>query len=138
MHCPGVALSQLANLSAVKGHSCQSFAENLYRVQGKDEYFATLHDYYMAVAHSIRDRLTQRRIQTAKTYVQQDAKTVYYLSAEFLMGRHLGNSLINLGLYEQVRQILHESGLELDELLEREREPGNKRKRSHFGLRYQR
>ncbi|MBE9188784.1 glycogen/starch/alpha-glucan phosphorylase [Gloeocapsopsis crepidinum LEGE 06123] len=101
-----------------------AFVKNLYHVQGKDEYFATLHDYYMAVAHGIRDRLTQRRIQTAKTYVQQDAKSVYYLSAEFLMGRHLGNSLINLGLYKQVRQILHESGLELDDLLEREREPG--------------
>ena len=102
----------------------RAFADNLYYVQGKDEFFATPHDYYMAIAHSIRDRLTQRRIQTAKVYAQKDVKTVYYLSAEFLMGRYLGNSLINLGIYERVRQVLAKVGLDLDELLEREDEPG--------------
>lgn len=102
----------------------RAFADNLYYIQGKDEHFATPHDYYMALAHSVRDRLLQRRIETAKTYAQRDVKTVYYLSAEFLMGRHLGNSLINLGLYERVQQVLQECGLDLDELLEREEEPG--------------
>ncbi|MBV8887265.1 MAG: glycogen/starch/alpha-glucan family phosphorylase, partial [Chroococcidiopsidaceae cyanobacterium CP_BM_RX_35] len=102
----------------------RAFADNLYYIQGKDEHFATPYDYYMALAHSVRDRLLQRRIETAKTYAQRDVKTVYYLSAEFLMGRHLGNSLINLGLYERVRQVLQECGLDLDELLEREEEPG--------------
>ena len=102
----------------------RALADNLYYTQGKDECFATPHDYYMALAHSVRDRLFQRRIETAKTYANNDAKTVYYLSAEFLMGRHLSNSLINLGLYERVREALSECGLELDYLLEREAEPG--------------
>ena len=102
----------------------RALADNLYYIQGKDEHFATPHDYYMALAHTVRDRLLHRRIKTAQTYYEKDAKTVYYLSAEFLIGRLLSNNLINMGLYEQVRQALKESGLDLDELLERENEPG--------------
>lgn len=102
----------------------RAIADSLYYVQGKGEYFATLHDYYMAVAHSVRDRILQRRIQTAKTHSEKGVKTVYYLSAEFLMGRYTGNCLINLGLYEKIKTVLKESGLELDDLLEQEREPG--------------
>ena len=102
----------------------RAIADSLYYVQGKGEYFATVHDFYMAVAHSVRDRILQRRIQTAKTHSEQEVKTVYYLSAEFLMGRYTGNSLINLGLYEKIKTVLKESGLELEDLLEQEREPG--------------
>lgn len=102
----------------------QAFANNLYCIQGKDERFATPRDYYMALSHSVRDRLLQRRIHTAKTYAQQGAKAVYYLSAEFLMGRQLVNGLINLGLYNSVSQAMADYGLELDNLLEWEEEPG--------------
>ncbi|MEB3217856.1 MAG: glycogen/starch/alpha-glucan phosphorylase [Nostocales cyanobacterium 94392] len=102
----------------------RAIADNLYYVQGKGEFFATLHDYYMAVAHSVRDRILQRRIKTAETHMENCVKTVYYLSAEFLMGRYTGNSLINLGLYEKIKTVLKESGLELDDLLEKEHEPG--------------
>jgi starch phosphorylase len=72
----------------------------------------------------VRDRLIHRRIKTVETYFKQDTKMVYYLSAEFLIGRLLVNNLINLGIYDQMRQALKESGLNLDELLEREEEPG--------------
>ena len=102
----------------------RALADNLYYTQGKTEYFATPHDYYMALAYTVRDRLLHRRIKTARTYLEKDAKTVYYLSAEFLIGRLLSNNLINIGLYERVRQALKESGLDLDELMEREDEPG--------------
>ena len=102
----------------------RALADNLYYTQGKAEYFATPHDYYMALAYTVRDRLLHRRIKTARTYLEKDAKTVYYLSAEFLIGRLLSNNLINIGLYERVRQALKESGLDLDELMEREDEPG--------------
>jgi len=102
----------------------RALADNLYYIQGKDEYFATPHDYYMAVAHTVRDRLLHRRIKTAQTYFEKDAKVVYYLSAEFLIGRLLSNNLLNMGLYKQVRKALSESGLDLDTLLERENEPG--------------
>jgi starch phosphorylase len=98
--------------------------KNLHLVQGKDEQFATAHDYYMALACSVRNELLKKRIHTAKTYSQKGAKVVFYLSAEFLMGRHLGNGLINLGLHEPMRHALADCGLDLDELLEREAEPG--------------
>ncbi|WP_225913812.1 glycogen/starch/alpha-glucan phosphorylase [Leptolyngbya ohadii] len=102
----------------------RALADNLYYLQGKDETFATLYDYYMALAYTVRDRLIHRRIKTAQAYFQKDSKVVYYLSAEFLIGRLLLNNLINLGLYEPMQQVLKESGLNLDDLLEREEEPG--------------
>ena len=102
----------------------RALADNLYYIQGKDENFATLYDYYMALAYTVRDRLVHRRIKTAQAYFEKDAKIVYYLSAEFLIGRLLLNNLINLGLYDQMQQALKESGLNLDDLLEGEEEPG--------------
>ncbi|GAB4233212.1 MAG: glycogen/starch/alpha-glucan phosphorylase [Elainellaceae cyanobacterium] len=102
----------------------RALADNLYYIQGKDENFATLYDYYMALAYTVRDRLVHRRIRTAQTYFEKDVKVVYYLSAEFLIGRLLINNLINLGLYEPINQALKESGLSLDDLIEREEEPG--------------
>ncbi|MBI4780059.1 MAG: glycogen/starch/alpha-glucan phosphorylase [Oscillatoriophycideae cyanobacterium NC_groundwater_1537_Pr4_S-0.65um_50_18] len=102
----------------------RALADNLYYIQGKDENFATFYDYYMALAYTVRDRLVHRRIKTAQTYFDKDVKMVYYLSAEFLIGRLLINNLINLGLYEPMQQALKESGLNLDDLLEREEEPG--------------
>ena len=102
----------------------RAFADHLFYLQGKYESLATRDDFYMALAYTMRDRLLQRFVQTVRTYNEQDVKMVYYLSAEFLMGRHLGNSLINLHLYDAVRQAVRESGLDLDELLEREPDPG--------------
>src|ERR671933_214731 len=102
----------------------RAFADNLYYVQGKNEILATPHDYYMALAYTIRDRLLHRWINTASTYISKDVKSVYYLSAEFLMGRQLENNLLNLGLYERVRQAIQDSGLNLDDLMMLEAEPG--------------
>jgi glycogen phosphorylase len=102
----------------------RALADNLYCIQGKDELFATIYDYYMALAYTVRDRLTNRRIKTVQTYFEQDAKIVYYLSAEFLIGRLMVNNLINLGIYDEMQQALKESGLNLDDLIEREEEPG--------------
>lgn len=102
----------------------RALADNLYYIQGKDETFATLYDYYMALAYTVRDRLVHRRIKTAQAYYEKDVKVVYYLSAEFLIGRLLINNLINLGLYDKIQEALNESGLNLDDLLEREEEPG--------------
>ncbi|NJN85489.1 MAG: glycogen/starch/alpha-glucan phosphorylase [Leptolyngbyaceae cyanobacterium SL_7_1] len=102
----------------------RAFADNLYYIQGKDELFATFYDYYMALAYTVRDRLIHRRIKTAQAYFFQDVKTVYYLSAEFLIGRLMINNLINLGIYEPLKHALKNSGLSLDELVDREEEPG--------------
>lgn len=102
----------------------RAFADNLFYIQGKLGSQANFTDYYMALSYTTRDRLLQRWLQTLKVYHEQEIKTVYYLSAEFLMGRHLGNSLINLDLYESIAQAVKESGLDLTELLEQEPDPG--------------
>ncbi len=102
----------------------RAFADNLFFIQGKYDSIATPKDYYMALSYTMRDRLLQRWLKTMKTYAEQNVKQVYYLSAEFLMGRHLGNSLINLDIYDNVKQAMAESGLNLEEILEMEPDPG--------------
>ena len=102
----------------------RAFVDNLYYVQGKFPALATKHDYYMALAYTVRDRLLQRWISTASAYTQHGCRTVAYFSAEFLLGPHLGNNLINLGIEEPVRQAIRELGLSYEELLGQEEEPG--------------
>lgn len=102
----------------------RALADNLFYIQGKFPGVATKNDYYMALAYTVRDRLLQRWINTVQTYTQQGAKNVCYFSAEFLVGPHLGNNLINLGIYDQVKQAVEESGLDLQELIDQEEEPG--------------
>ncbi len=102
----------------------RAFLNNLFYVQGKFKALASPNDYYMALSHAIRDRLLQRWINTAAIYTAQGSRTVAYFSAEFLMGPHLGNNLINLDIYKDVEKGIAEMGLDLDELLEQEEEPG--------------
>ncbi|MFB2768814.1 glycogen/starch/alpha-glucan phosphorylase [Pelatocladus sp. BLCC-F211] len=102
----------------------RAMADNLFYIQGKYPEIATENDFYMALAYTVRDRLLKRWISTTKSYIEKDVKVVCYLSAEFLMGPHLANNLINLDIYEQVRKAVVESGLNLEELIEEEEEPG--------------
>ncbi|MFO0233791.1 MAG: glycogen/starch/alpha-glucan phosphorylase [Burkholderiales bacterium] len=102
----------------------RAFLDNLFYVQGKFPALATRTDYYLALAHVVRDRLLQRWISTAAEYTKSGARTVAYLSAEFLMGPHLGNNLVNLGIQKQARQAMTELGLDFDDLLDEEVEPG--------------
>ncbi|MBF2028262.1 MAG: glycogen/starch/alpha-glucan phosphorylase [Oscillatoriales cyanobacterium C42_A2020_001] len=102
----------------------RAFLDNLFYIQGKFPAIASKNDYYMALAYTVRDRLFRRWLNTVETYSNQTARTVCYLSAEFLMGPHLGNNLINLGIYDRVKQAMEELGLNLNELLEQEEEPG--------------
>ena len=101
-----------------------AFLDNLFYIQGKFPALATKTDYYMALAYAVRDRMLQRWISTAAAYTKQGSRTVAYLSAEFLMGPHLGNNLINLGIYDTARTAVAELGLDLEELLAHEDEPG--------------
>ena len=102
----------------------RAFLDNLFFVQGKPVALATRHDYYMALAYLVRDRMLHRWNGTAESYTRQRSRTVCYLSAEFLMGPHLGNNLINMGIYDQVKQAMEELGLDFDKLLSQEVEPG--------------
>ncbi|MEP6883170.1 MAG: glycogen/starch/alpha-glucan phosphorylase [Gammaproteobacteria bacterium] len=101
-----------------------AFLDDLFYVQGKFPALATQHDYYMALAFAVRDRMLQRWVSTAAAYTKQASRTVAYLSAEFLMGPHLGNNLINLGILDRVKQCIGELGLDFEELLNQEDEPG--------------
>ena len=101
-----------------------SFLDDLFYMQGKFAALATRNDYYMALAYAVRDRMLQRWISTAATYTREASRTVAYLSAEFLMGPHLGNNLLNLGITDTVRLGLAELGLSLEDLLRQEEEPG--------------
>jgi starch phosphorylase len=102
----------------------QAFIDNLAFIQGRFAPIATPNDYYMALAYTVRDRLLDHWTKTARTYFEKASRTVCYLSAEFLLGPHLGNNINNLGIADNVRKAVEELGLDLDDLLEREQEPG--------------
>jgi glycogen phosphorylase len=102
----------------------QSFLDNLLFVPGRSRERATVNDLYMALAHTVRDRLVQRWISTVKNYQAQDVRVVCYLSAEFLTGPHLANNLINLDIYDQTDQAMRQLGIDLKVLIEQEEEPG--------------
>jgi starch phosphorylase len=102
----------------------QAFLDNLFYIQGKFPTLATQNDYYLALAYMVRDRLLHCWISTASEYTDQGSRTVAYLSAEFLMGPHLGNNLINLNIYDDVKTALEDLGLDFDQLLSQEMEPG--------------
>ncbi len=73
-------------------------------------------DVYYALALSLRDRLIERWLRTQYDYRKQDVKKVYYLSMEFLIGRLLGNSLINLDVYNESYDMLKEMGFALEDI----------------------
>ncbi|MDQ7780740.1 MAG: glycogen/starch/alpha-glucan phosphorylase [Planctomycetota bacterium] len=102
----------------------KAIVANLHYTQARFPEVATRNDYYLAVAHTVRDWLLHRWITTVKTYHKMKSRTVCYLSAEFLLGPHLGNNLINLGMYDQVRQAVQELGHDFDAVLAQEEEPG--------------
>ena len=102
----------------------RAFLDNLYYIQGKFPSRATKKDIYQALAFTVRDRCIQRWLTSNRAYKEHDAKVVRYLSAEFLMGPHLGNNLLNLGLYERMEGVMADFGLDLKEVLDQEEEPG--------------
>ena len=108
------------------GAIAEALIDNLHYLQAKLPQHATRNDWYMALAYTVRDRMLQRYVKTleAITGAKTSAKVVAYLSAEFLTGPHLGNSLINLGIRQATQEAVSEVGLDLFDLLEQEEEPG--------------
>ncbi|MDP3033310.1 MAG: glycogen/starch/alpha-glucan phosphorylase [Rhodocyclaceae bacterium] len=101
-----------------------AFLDNLFYVQGRFLEVASSDDKYKALAFTVRDRLLHRWVSTIRTYQQVNPRTVCYLSAEYLPGPFLGNNLLNLGIEEPTRKALAGLGIDLDELIEYEEEPG--------------
>ncbi len=101
-----------------------SFASHLQYSLCKDQYTATQRDLYLALALAARDRLIERWIQTQQGYYKADVKRVYYLSAEYLMGRVLLQNLLNLGIYEETRRAMEELAIDLEALAAEEPDMG--------------
>src|SRR4030095_14198987 len=103
----------------------RALIDNLHHHQAKVARYATLNDWYMALAYTVRDRLIDRYISTVETITDTGtAKVVAYLSAECLTGPHLGNGLINLGIWQAVEEALASLGQNLSDVLDQEEEPG--------------
>src|SRR5262245_57644560 len=101
-----------------------AFQRNLFYILGRFPATATMNDKYLALAYSVRDRLLDRWVKSSETYFRKKARTVCYLSAEFLLGPHLGNNLLNLGMFDAAKQAMEELGLDFERLLDQEEEPG--------------
>jgi len=98
--------------------------DNLICLQARYPAIATPHDWYMALAYSVRDRMLARWVATVQAYAAREVRVACYLSAEFLIGPQLGNNLVNLGIQAAAREAMNTLGQDLDALLEIEEEPG--------------
>ena len=104
----------------------KALLENLHCRRATTPRLATRTDWYLALAYTVRDRVIHRFITSVESVLRanQPLKGVAYLSAEFLTGPHLGNSLINLGIWPAVMEAVARHGQDLTDLLEQEEEPG--------------
>ncbi len=117
--------ADLEPTSPTGGHElAEAMRRHLFFTQAKSPSLATSHDYYRCLAMAVRDQLLQSWVDTAEAYTREGVRTVSYLSAEYLLGPHLENNLVNLGLREAARQACLELGLDLQELIGEEPEPG--------------
>ena len=98
--------------------------DNLLCLRARYPAIARPHDWYMALAYSVRDRLLARWAASVQTYAATDVRVACYLSAEFLIGPQLGNNLVNLGIEASAREAMRGLGVDLDMLLALEEEPG--------------
>ena len=102
----------------------KAFTDHIHHTLARNSATVTDHEKFLAVAYAVRDRLVDRWIKTQETYYQKDVKRVYYLSLEFLIGRTLGNSVLNLDVESAVSEALDELGMTLEELREQEVDAG--------------
>ena len=84
---------------------------------------ATQEQLFQAVSYTVKDVIIDNWLDTQNAYEKQDPKIVYYMSMEFLMGRALGNNLLNLGAYGEVKEALEELGIDINALEDQEPDP---------------
>ena len=113
-----IGMSDDALVESVIDHLRYSFAKNKKN--------ASYDDLYLATGLAIRDRLIHRWMKTMKRYYETDAKRVYYLSAEYLIGRSMGNNLMNMGLTTKAKNLFEEYSIDLGEVESREPDPGRR------------
>lgn len=100
------------------------FKEHMEYILVKNKVTATPDDILYSLSLAIRDKLVRRWLRTQHIYLKEDVKRVYYLSLEFLMGRLLGNALINMDYYEECRNIIMQDGFVLADVIELEKDMG--------------
>jgi starch phosphorylase len=101
----------------------QDMINHLRHTIAKDRTTATQRDWFNVIAYTLRDRMGEGWINTMRNYYQQDVKRVYYLSLEFLMGRLLIKSMLNLGVYDSCQQAFKNLGLSTESIQELEPDP---------------
>ncbi|WP_409308454.1 glycogen phosphorylase [Pectobacterium sp. B1J-3] len=120
MNSPFIYTSPTLSVEALK----HSIAYKLMFTVGKDPSIANKHDWLNATLLAVRDRMVERWLRSNRAQLSQDVRQVYYLSMEFLLGRTLSNALLAMGLYDDLKAALDGMGLELDDLLQEETDPG--------------
>ncbi|APP33295.1 glycogen phosphorylase [Klebsiella pneumoniae] len=116
MNVPFSYASPTLSVEALK----HSIAYKLMFIIGKDPAIANKHEWLNATLFAVRDRMVERWLRS----LSQEVRQVYYLSMEFLIGRTLSNALLSLGIYDDVSSALAEMGLDLEELIDEENDPG--------------
>ena len=101
----------------------KEIASNVKMLYRKTLDEATPQEIYQAVSYAVKDDIIDRWIATHKVYKEKNVKKVYYLSMEFLVGRALGNNLLNLGYYEDIKEALDEMGFDINFIEDQERDP---------------
>jgi len=109
---------------AAQGALADQIRRHLFYSQAKSPTLANQHDYYMALSLAVRDRLLQNWVDTAEAYTTAGVRTAAYLSAEYLLGPHLDNNLVNLGMRREAEEACEALGLDLGALIRCEPEPG--------------
>ncbi|KAI6657745.1 Glycogen phosphorylase, liver form [Oopsacas minuta] len=113
-------ITQVGDVNAVM----KAFNQHLHLRLMKDRTVSTNHDYYTAIANAVRDKLAEKWIKTQQHYYQENPKRVYYLSMEFLMGRTLTNTMVNLQMSSIVEEALFQLGLDIEQIEDEENDAG--------------
>jgi len=119
-----VTATESVRLGLSAGALRQAVLDNLTCLLARFPAVATSHDWYAALAYTVRDRLLGRWVATTRTYQEHDVKVACYLSAEFLIGPQLGNALMSLDIEPAAREAMAALGQNLDALVALEEEPG--------------
>ncbi len=121
---PTADLTELPPLGMDKISIADDFRHYFSHTLGRDKHGLSIHYPYSALALTLRDRLMERWKNTRYAYQGQDCRRAHYMSLEFLMGRALGNAMLNLGVHDEVTAALMRFGLELEEIAEGETDAG--------------
>jgi starch phosphorylase len=119
-----MALPSTSTTPATASSLLEAMRRHLFSSQAKSPSLATRHDHYLCLALAVRDLLLNSWVETADVYTRQHVRTATYFSAEYLLGPHLENNLVNLGLRREAEEACRQLGLSLEELIAEEPEPG--------------